>query len=126
MVAGVQPYCFAQAAAATLKLLRSAHSNTLPQKNTMTQTVQGMGRAALRVLVLAESELTVISPSRHIHAPLTATVLLHHAPKGCNGKAASMGRRSTCHPIPIQKVKPLSATKWGRGRGPPRSDGRVR
>src|ERR1700758_5204739 len=66
MVAGVQPYCFAHAAAATLKLLRSAHSNTLPQKNTMTQTAQGMGRAALRVLVLAESELTVISPSRHI------------------------------------------------------------
>jgi hypothetical protein len=45
MVEGVQLYCFAQAAAATLKLLRSAHSKTLPRKKTITQTGQLIGRA---------------------------------------------------------------------------------
>src|SRR5580693_7601581 len=44
MVAGVQPNSLAQAAAATLKLVRSAHSSTLPAKKTTTVTVQLIGR----------------------------------------------------------------------------------
>src|ERR1700751_6074152 len=44
MVDGVQFKSLAQAAAATLKLLRSAHSRTLPAKNTITVTGQLIGR----------------------------------------------------------------------------------
>jgi hypothetical protein len=44
MVDGVQPNSLAQAAAATLKLVRSAHNRTLPTKKTMTVTGQLIGR----------------------------------------------------------------------------------
>jgi hypothetical protein len=44
MVDGVQLSSFAQAAAATLKLLRSAHSNTLPAKKAATVVGQLIGR----------------------------------------------------------------------------------
>jgi hypothetical protein len=44
MVEGVQLSSFAQAAAATLKLLRSAHSSTLPAKNAATVVGQLIGR----------------------------------------------------------------------------------
>src|ERR1700728_1581632 len=44
MVDGVQPYSLAQAAAATLKLVRSAHNSTLPAKKTVAVTPQLIGR----------------------------------------------------------------------------------
>ena len=44
MVAGVRLNSLAQAAAATLKLLRSAHRSRLPAKKTTTQTGQLIGR----------------------------------------------------------------------------------
>jgi hypothetical protein len=43
MVDGIQPYSFAQAAAATLKLVRSAHNSTLPAKKTVAVTAQLIG-----------------------------------------------------------------------------------
>src|SRR6516164_11236277 len=48
MVDGVQSRSLAQAAAATLKLLRSAHKRTLPAKNTTTVTGQLIGRTSAR------------------------------------------------------------------------------
>src|SRR6516165_5485009 len=53
MVEGVQFSSFAQAAAATLKLLRSAQSRTLPAKNTITVTGQLIGRTSARGIALA-------------------------------------------------------------------------
>src|ERR1700746_2242270 len=53
MVEGVQFRSFAQAAAATLKLLRSAHSRTLPAKNTITVTGQLIGRVWARGIPVA-------------------------------------------------------------------------
>jgi hypothetical protein len=54
MVDGVQPKSFAQAAAATLKLVRSAHSKTLPAKKTMTVSGQLIGfEPLLPVLAMA-------------------------------------------------------------------------
>src|SRR5580704_13080170 len=53
MVDGVQPKSFAQAAAATLKLVRSAQSRTLPAKNTVTvigQLIGAAGRWALTAM----------------------------------------------------------------------------
>ena len=51
MVDGIQPYSLAQAAAATLKLVRSAHNSTLPQKKTVAVTPQliGLEVAAVRI-----------------------------------------------------------------------------
>ena len=51
MVDGVQPYSLAQAAAATLKLVRSAHNSTLPAQKTVAVTPQLIGRefAAVRI-----------------------------------------------------------------------------
>src|SRR6516225_4200929 len=53
MVEGVQFRSFAQAAAATLKLLRSAQSRTLPAKNTITVTGQLIWRTSARGFALA-------------------------------------------------------------------------
>ena len=62
MVDGVQFSSFAQAAAATLKLLRSARSRTLPAKNTITVTGQLIGRTSARGFALAaESGLAGIA-----------------------------------------------------------------
>jgi hypothetical protein len=47
MVDGVQLSSFAQEAAATLKLLRSAHSNTLPAKKAATVVGQLIGRVGV-------------------------------------------------------------------------------
>src|SRR5580692_6369741 len=48
MVEGVQPNSFAQAAAATLKLVRSAHNSTLPAKKTVAVSAQLIGRVGGR------------------------------------------------------------------------------
>src|SRR5215472_9528262 len=50
IVDGVQPNSLAQAAAATLKLVRSAHSSTLPRKKTVAVTVQLIGCCGRPVL----------------------------------------------------------------------------
>jgi hypothetical protein len=59
MVDGVQSRSFAQAAAATLKLLRSAHRRTLPAKNTATVTGQLIGRAAARSVAVDAASVVV-------------------------------------------------------------------
>src|SRR5580704_16761513 len=56
MVEGVQPNSFAQAAAATLKLVRSAHNSTLPAKKTVAVSAQLIGRVGGRS-VLADMVL---------------------------------------------------------------------
>src|ERR1700751_5197926 len=92
MVEGVQFKSLAQAAAATLKLLRSAQSRTLPAKNTVTVTGQLIGRAWARgIPVAAEFVLAGIafSPDRVVQRRSHLTPLLsrrnalralHHRP----------------------------------------------
>src|SRR5215475_8013691 len=66
IVAGFQPYSLAQAAAATLKLVRSAHSSTLPAKKTVAVTVQLIGRAVPRWLPAAMAFPPQVAPGPRI------------------------------------------------------------
>src|SRR5215467_3615627 len=105
MVDGVQSRSLAQAAAATLKLLRSAHKRTLPAKNTTTVTGQLIGRSSARSgLAEAISVLAGMTFSRHfclvaIAGGACLSHLRYHAPS-ITGRVSAEGCAVLIRPPP--------------------------